>query len=125
MTDYLTVPEALAIHQILIRKFGGSDGVRDMGALESALMRPQTGYYDDIIFEAAALFESLAINHPFIDGNKRVAFAVVDTFLRINGYALKDTSISIHTKMIEMFDTGTFTLAHLEPWLRSITTKID
>ena len=125
MTDYLTVPEALAIHQILIRKFGGSDGVRDMGALESALMRPQTGYYDDIIFEAAALFESLAINHPFIDGNKRVAFAVVDTFLRINGYALKDTSISIHTKMIEMFDTGTFTLAHLEPWLRSITTESE
>jgi len=125
MTDYLTVPEALAIHQILIRKFGGSDGMRDMGALGSALMRPQTGYYDDIIFEAAALFESLAINHPFIDGNKRVAFAVVDTFLRINGFALKDTSDSIHAKMMEMFDTGTFTLAHLEPWLRAITTKVD
>ena len=123
MTDYLTVPEALAIHQILIRKFGGSDGVRDMGALESAMMRSQTGYYDDIIFEAAALFESLAINHPFIDGNKRVAFAVVDTFLRINGFALIDTSNSMHTKMMEMFDTGTFTLAHLEPWLRAITTK--
>lgn len=125
MTDYLTVPEVLAIHQILIRKFGGSDGVRDMGALESALMRPQTGYYDDIVFEAAALFESLAINHPFIDGNKRVAFAVVDTFFRINGYVLRDTSNSIHIEMIEMFDSGTFNLAHLEPWLRSISSKME
>ena len=125
MTDYLTVAEALAIHQIIIRKFGGSDGVRDMGALESALIRPQTGYYDDIIFQAAALLESLAINHPFLDGDKRVAFAVVDAFLRINGFALKDASNSIHTKMMEMFDTGTFTLGHLEPWLRSITNKSD
>jgi len=125
MTDYLTVAEALAIHQIIIRKFGGPDGVRDMGALESALLRPQTGYYEDTIFQAAALFESLAMNHPFLDGNKRVAFAAVDAFLRINGFAVKDTSNSIHTKMMEMFETGTFTLANLEPWLRSITNKLD
>ena len=124
MTDYLTVPEAIAIHQILIRKFGGSDGIRDMGALESAMMRPQTGYYDDLIFEAAALFESLAINHPFIDGNKRVAFAVVDTFLRINGLRLHQTSHEIYSRMIEMFETGTFTLSNLEPWLRRITKPI-
>ncbi|NBU32619.1 MAG: type II toxin-antitoxin system death-on-curing family toxin [Actinobacteria bacterium] len=124
MTDYLTVPEAIAIHQILIRKFGGSDGIRDMGALESAMMRPQTGYYDDLIFEAAALFESLAINHPFIDGNKRVAFAVVDTFLRINGLRINQTSAEIYSRMIEMFETGTFTLSNLEPWLRRITKPI-
>jgi len=125
MTDYITLAEALAIHQILIRKFGGSDGVRDMGAIESALMRPQTGYYDDIISESAALFESLAINHPFIDGNKRVAFGVVDAFLRINGYRITSTSAEIHKKMMSLFDNGTFSLAHLEPWLRSITSKAE
>lgn len=123
MTDYISLSEAVAIHQVLIRKYGGPDGVRDMGALESALMRPQTGYYDDIITEASALFESLAINHPFIDGIKRVAFGVVDTFLRINGVRLTASSNEIHQKMMEMFDSGTFNLLHIEPWLRSISKR--
>jgi death-on-curing protein len=57
----------------LIERFGGSHGLRDQGALESALARPQTGYYLDLIEEAAALWESLSQNHPFIDGNKRIA----------------------------------------------------
>ena len=60
--EYLTLADALALHAILIRKYGGTDGIRDMGALESALFRPQTGYYADLIAEAAALLESLAIN---------------------------------------------------------------
>jgi len=73
------------MHGVLINKFGGSSGIRDQGALEAALLRPQSGYYPDLIAEAAALFESLAVNHPFVDGNKRIAFAAMDTFLRING----------------------------------------
>ena len=56
---YLTVVELLAIHEELIAEHGGSDGIRDMGALESAVFRPQTGYYDDAIEEAAALMESI------------------------------------------------------------------
>jgi death-on-curing protein len=75
MTDYLTVAEVLAMHADQIERYGGSHGVRDPGLLESALNRPQTGYYADLIEEAAALWESLAQNHPFIDGNKRTAFA--------------------------------------------------
>jgi death-on-curing protein len=62
--------------------------VRDAGALESALHRPQTGYYDTLIHEAAAPLESLVQCHPFVDTNKRVAFAIVDVFLRINGYTI-------------------------------------
>ena len=73
MTTYPTLEEVLAIHSTLIERFGGSHGLRDKGALESALARPQTGYYRDLIEEAAALWESLSKNHPFIDGNKRVA----------------------------------------------------
>jgi len=68
--------------------YGGSQGVRDYGLLEAALYRPQTGYYAGLIEEAAALWESLAQNHPFIDGNKRTAFAATYTFLAINGARL-------------------------------------
>ncbi len=70
MSDFLTVDELLTIHYKLIEEFGGSHGLIDIGALESALMRPQTGYYQNIIEEAAAFMESLAMNHPFVDGNK-------------------------------------------------------
>ena len=116
--DYLTVADVLGMHTILMQRYGGAAGVRDPGALEAALFRPQTGYYSDIIAEAAALLESLAINHPFVDGKKRIAFAATDVFLRINGWCLKRQPMVIHTEMQEMLEAGTFDIAHLEPWLR-------
>ena len=116
--DYLTVADVLGMHTILMQRYGGAGGVRDPGALEAALFRPQTGYYSDIIAEAAALLESLAINHPFVDGNKRIAFAATDVFLRIHGWCLKRQPMVIHTEMLEMLEAGTFDIAHLEPWLR-------
>jgi hypothetical protein len=67
MTDYVTVAEALAIHADQIERYGGSAGVRDQGLLEGALFRPQTGYYRSLTEEAAALWESLSQNHPFVD----------------------------------------------------------
>ena len=116
--DYLTVADVLGMHTILMQRYGGAGGVRDPGALEVALFRPQTGYYSDIIAEAAALLESLAINHPFAGGNKRIAFAATDVFLRINGWCLKRQPMVIHTEMLDMLEAGTFDIAHLEPWLR-------
>lgn len=123
MKEYLTVPDVLAIHSILIQRYSGTHGIRDSGALESALFRIQSGYYVDIVAEAAALMESLAINHPFVDGNKRVAFAATDIFLRINGYRINCESMIIYADMMQMFETGTFNLAHLEPWLRKLVIK--
>jgi len=82
---YPTVAEAIEIHRQLIDEFGGMHGLRDRGLLEAAIYRPQNGYYDDLVHEAAALMESLANNHAFLDGNKRISFAVTDTFLRMNG----------------------------------------
>ena len=82
--DYLTVADVLGMHGVLMQRYGGAPGVRDPGALEAALFRPQTGYYEDIVAEAAALMESLAINHPFVDGNKRAAFGACLVFLRLN-----------------------------------------
>ena len=123
MKAYLTVPDVLAIHSILIQRYSGTHGIRDSGALESALFRLQSGYYVDIIEEAAALMESLAINHPFVDGNKRVAFAATDIFLRINGYRINCESMIIYADMMQMFETGSFDLSHLEPWLRKLVIK--
>ena len=103
---------------VLMQRYGGVLGLRDPGALEAALFRPQTGYYEDIVAQAAALLESLAINYPFLDGNKRVAFAAADVFLRINGWRLQLAPMQIHDELIQMFESGTFDFAHLEPWLR-------
>lgn len=121
--DYLTVADVLTMHSVLMKRFGGALGVRDPGAIEAALFRPQTGYYDDIVAQAAALLESLAVNHPFVDGNKRIAFAAADVFLRINGWRLERASTQIHAEMIQMFESGTFDIAHLDPWLRGFAVK--
>ncbi len=87
--DYLTTADILALHDALIRLYGGAEGVRDMGAVEAAVFRPQCGYYADEIQEACALLESLLMDHPFVDGNKRTAFAACDVFLRINGLQIQ------------------------------------
>ena len=116
--DYLTVADVLGMHAVLMQRYGGAPGVRDPGALEAALFRPQTGYYEDLVAEAAALLESLAINHPFVDGNKRIAFAATDVFLRINRWRLRGAPMEIYAEMMVMFESGTFDIAHLEPWLR-------
>ncbi|MGE0467596.1 MAG: type II toxin-antitoxin system death-on-curing family toxin [Steroidobacteraceae bacterium] len=120
MTEYVTTADALFFHQQLIERYGGAPGIRDVGALESALHRPQTGYYDTIIHEAAALLESLVQSHPFIDGNKRTAFAVVDVFLRINGYTITADSAVIYDSFIKLMDQGNFDMEHLVPWLEEI-----
>jgi death on curing protein len=120
MTEYVTTADALFFHKQLIERYGGAPGVRDVGALESALHRPQTGYYESLIHEAAALLESLVQNHPFVDGNKRVAFAVVDVFLRINGSTITASSRAIYNRMIELLEQHNFDMEHLVPWLQEI-----
>ena len=114
---YPTVEEVLAIHADQIDQFGGSMGLRDMGALESALFRPQMGYYEGLIEEAAALMESLAMNHPFVDGNKRVAFFTTDSFLRMNGSFIDCDSQVAYDHFIHLFETNSFRFAQLHSWL--------
>lgn len=118
MTEYLTVIEVFAIHEDQIEQYGGTSGVRDMGLLEAALYRPQTGYYADLIEEAAALWESLAQNHPFIDGNKRIAFAVTYTFLAINGARLGAEADETADFIFGRYRDHTFSFEHLTRWLR-------
>jgi death-on-curing protein len=121
MTDYLTVVEVLAIHADLIERYGGSHGVRDQGLLEAALYRPQTGYYADLIEEAAALWESLSQNHAFIDGNKRTAFAVMYTFLAINGSQIVAVAQVTIDFAVGLYETNQFGFEKLASWLRKNT----
>jgi death-on-curing protein len=118
MTDFLTLAELLAIHQDQIERYGGSAGVRDLGLLEAALFRPQTGYYADLIEEAAALWESLAQNHPFIDGNKRTAFAATYTFLAINGARITADAGNAYVFISGLHEANDFTFEKLVVWLR-------
>jgi death on curing protein len=117
MTDYVTVAEALTIHADQIKRYGGSAGVRDLGLLEAELFRPQTGYYPGLIEEAAALWESLSQNHPFVDGNKRTAFAIAYTFLAINGARLTTGASETEELLLSLYATGTFNFARLSRWL--------
>jgi death-on-curing protein len=119
VTDYLLLAEVLAIHTDQIERYGGSQGVRDPGLLEAALFRPQTGYYADLIEEAAALWESLAQNHAFIDGNKRVGFAATYTFLEINGAWLTADADATYAFIAGLYETNSFDFAHLSAWLRA------
>lgn len=118
MTTYPTVEEVLLVHDLLIATFGGSSGLRDRGALEAALARPQSGYYRDLIEEAAALWESLSQNHPFIDGNKRVAVTVAAAFLRVNGYRVDFNDLHAFSFIIGLYETSRMRFRELEEWLR-------
>jgi death-on-curing protein len=114
---YPTLIETLELHVRLIERFGGKAGVRDMGLLESALMRPQTGYYKSLSLQAAALLQSLTQNHAFIDGNKRVAFATTAIFLRMNGYRLKVDADNGESFLIERVIKNKAEISEIADWL--------
>lgn len=122
--QFLSVDEVVAIQERLIERFGGAGGIRDKGLLESALFRPQTGYYNDLAEMAAAMFESLLLNHAFIDGNKRVAFFATDTFLRLNGWKIVIDSTTAYTFIIGMLERGDCSYDLLLPWLKKSLVKI-
>jgi death on curing protein len=118
---YLTVGEVLQIHHQLIESYGGAHGLRDKALLESAVFRPQIGYYNNVAEQAAVLVESLANNHPFLDGNKRIAFAAAHTFLLISGYDLEVAPKAASKFVIKSLEKGQ---SRYEPILKWITDHI-
>jgi len=118
---YPDMHDVLALHQRQLERFGGAPGIRDAGLIEAALARPQSGYYQDLIEEAAALWESLTMNHGFIDGNKRVGLAATYVFLRINGLELKASSKATLSFVIGSLEAKTFEKNRLDAWLRGHT----
>jgi len=104
---FVTISQVLDIHQDEINSFGGTSGVRDEGLLDSALAQPQATFGGELLHptigeQAAAYLYHLAMNHPFIDGNKRTAFAVMDTFITLNGYSLNLSSEEAYNLVIQV-----------------------
>ena len=124
IVQFLSLDEVLEIHTRVIEAFGGPAGVRDLGLLESVLYRPQSGYYEDLVGMAAALFESLLMNHPFVDGNKRVAFFATDVFLRLNGWRLVVDAHQAYRLLTGLLESGQCDLEHLSKWIRASVAKV-
>lgn len=122
--DYIRVDDVLIIHADQISRYGGVLGVRDPGLLEAALFRPQTGHYPTLIDEAAALWESLSQNHPFVDGNKRTAFAATYVFLSINGLTIIATDQDTQSFVLGLYETGQLKFERLREWLSRNTEPV-
>jgi death-on-curing protein len=118
MREYLTVAEVYRMQYRLIELFGGLHGVRDKGAVEAAVFRPQTGYYKSIEEEAAAVMESLGNNHGFLDGNKRIAFTAADVFLRRNGFYMEVEGLDGDAFIYGSLDRHEFRFAQILDWIR-------
>jgi death-on-curing protein len=120
--DYLSVLEVAVIHARLIQRTGGASGLRDLGLLEAAVARPQATFGDSDLYpsvwdKAAALMESLVLNHPFIDGNKRVAFVATGLFLERNGYTFEATQDEVYTFTMGVAE-GAIDRVAIAAWLR-------
>jgi death-on-curing protein len=122
--QFLTLDEVLALHQRLLDEFGGTQGVRDLGLLESALHRPRSGYYGDVLEMASALCESLLTNHAFVDCNKRVGFFATDVFLRMNGWRITTTTEEAYSFLVGGLERGKLDRDALESWLRDVITAL-
>ena len=125
---YLSLPEVLEIHQEIIASSGGASGIRDIRALESAVNQPRitfdkTDLYADSISKAAALCFSLVMNHPFVDGNKRVGHAAMETFLILNGYEI-DSGVDDQERIILDLASGKLTREVFTNWLRDHVIRI-
>lgn len=118
-TLFPTLEECLTLHEELLRRFGGQGGLRDPGMLESALARPRSGYYATLSAQAAALLQSLAMNHAFTDGNKRVAFALTAIFLRMNGYRLPVSPPEGERFLVRRVIEGRADLDEITGWIES------
>lgn len=125
---YLVSQQILYIHDQMIKRFGGSMGVRDIGLLESAVGRPLASFdnkdlYPNIFYKSAALLQSLLKNHPFVDGNKRTALSSAGLFLRVNGYLLKN----MHKEEVEFairVDKEHLSIEQIAAWIKKYTKKI-
>ena len=122
--DYIRVDDVIAIHADQIERYGGGQGLRDPGLLEAALFRPQTGYYASLIDEAAALWESLSQSHPFVDGNKRTAFAATYVFLMINGLRIVASDEDAQVFVLALYETAQLKFENLRAWLSDNTHAI-
>jgi death-on-curing protein len=118
-TVYPTIHEVLMLHSLLLERYGGERGIRDLGMLDAALHRPRSGYYESLSEQAAALLQSLANNHAFVDGNKRVAFATTAIFLELNGFPLRATADDAEAFLVEEVIKGRAPVQAIATWIEA------
>jgi death on curing protein len=123
-TYFPSLEELLYLHALLIERFGGDAGVRDPGLLESALARPRSGYYRTLSEQAAALMQSLAMNHGFMDGNKRIALALSAVFLRLNGWHLETRPTNAERFIKQRIIEGHAEVQEIAAWLERHLTPL-
>jgi death-on-curing protein len=122
VTRYLAFAEVLELHRSVIERWGGACGIRDLGALESALAQPRQSFggqdlYPDLATKAAALCFSLVLNHPFVDGNKRIGHAAMETFLIVNGHELR-VSVDEQERVMLDLAAGELTRDAFVDWVK-------
>ena len=120
---YLTLNEVIELHRVLIQQFGGANGLRDLGGLESAIAQPRMTFsgeelYPTIVEKAAAICYSIVKNHPFVDGNKRAGHAAMEIFLVLNGYEIS-APVDEQEQIILQIASSKMSRAHFEAWLRA------
>jgi death on curing protein len=118
---YLSLEEVIALYNQVVVQSGGSSGLRDRGAVESAVAQPEMSFggeelYPTIVEKAAALGHALIQNHPFVDGNKRIGHAAMEVFLILNGYEI-GASVEEQEQTILAVASGQFSRAELSDWL--------
>src|ERR1043165_2116997 len=118
---YLSLQEVITLHSLLIAQSGGSDGLRDRGALESAVAQPEASFggedlYPDLASKAGALGHSLIQNHPFVDGNRRIGHAAMEVFLVLNGHEIA-ASVDDQEKIIIDVASGKVSRIELSEWI--------
>ena len=125
---YLRLSEVLEIHRRVLDQSGGAAGVRDLGAIQSALAQPQMTFggeelYPTVEAKASAVCFSLVMNHPFVDGNKRVGHAAMETFLVLNGYELNADVDDAETVILQLA-SGLLTREALLDWVRTHVNRV-
>ena len=123
---FLDLEHIMRLHRSLIERYGGTDGTRDIGMLHSAISMPQASYggeylHADLYEMAAAYMYHIVQNHPFIDGNKRTAFAVTDVFLKMNGILISASPEDTVSFVYSLYGSKTFNFEELATWLRNNT----
>lgn len=126
---HLSLAELIELHRRIIEQSGGAGGIRDLGLAESALAQPQTSFggtelYPTLAEKAAALCFSLVMNHPFVDGNKRIGHAAMETFLVMNGFEL-DADIDDSESVILRLAAGELGRVSLTEWVAEHVTKVE
>lgn len=126
---YLTLNEVLELYLRIIEQSGGAAGIYNLDALESALAQPRITFdgnelYPTIVEKASALGYSLIMNHPFVDGNKRIGHAAMETFLILNGFEI-DATVDEQEQIILRVASGELKREDFTKWLRDHIAQIE